>query len=133
MQETHCPICYDPLEWREVAPCVECGAHQMEIAHFHEGKHTYSEYEIFTGLTIVLCNFCAVDFGSYDPRFFGLPAKARLCYTDLRLLRTIKNPSLGFDKYCPACGYRLRFLRFIAEARHQHSCRHHDPSRPRAG
>lgn len=120
MQETQCPICYGPLELREVAPCEQCGAAEMELVHFRDGRHTFVEYEVFTGQTIVLCDFCAIDFGSFDPGFFGLLPTARLGFKSLRLLRTIENPSLGTDKYCSACGYRLRFLRFTAEARRQH-------------
>jgi hypothetical protein len=28
---------------------------------------------------------------------------------------------LSKDKFCPACGFRLRFLRFVDQARSQHA------------
>ena len=121
MQETHCPLCQGPLETREVAPCYECGAAPTEREHFDQGKHTYREYEVFSPLRLTLCNFCDVDFGSFDPTFFGLPAKTRIGYQYFVPLEPVRSPALGHDKYCAACGYRLRFLRFVADARRQHA------------
>jgi hypothetical protein len=121
MQETHCPLCQGALETREVTPCFECGADPIEREHFEQGKHTYREYEVFPPLRLTLCNFCDVDFGSFDPTYFGLPAKARIGYQYFVPLEPVRSPALGHDKYCEACGYRLRFLRFVAEARRQHA------------
>src|SRR4051794_5038082 len=64
MAESVCPICYGPLEFREVAPCYDSGHDPEELEHLSAGRHTYAELRIF-GLTIVLCNFCWVDFSSY--------------------------------------------------------------------
>jgi hypothetical protein len=50
---------------------MECGFFPEEIEHVKAGKHTYAEWRIFSELSLVLCNFCYVDFGSYDPTFFG--------------------------------------------------------------
>ena len=117
MHETHCPLCYGSLEVREVAPCEDCGGDPTEIEHFRRGKHTYSEYEVFPGLKLVLCNFCDVDFGSYDPTFFGLPAQIHIGYGKMRQLRTLDSPTIEKDKYCPSCKRRLAFLRFVSQAR----------------
>jgi hypothetical protein len=121
MQELQCPVCFDPLEVREVAPCDECGALATEIEHFRAGKHSYREYEIFPPLRLTLCNFCDVDFGSFDPAFFGLPPGAKIGYEYFRALEPVEQPTLARDKFCPSCGYRLKFLRFIADARRQHA------------
>jgi hypothetical protein len=121
MQETHCPLCYGPLEIRQVAPCDECGWRPNEIEHFHEGKHTYQEYEVFRGLFLTLCDFCFVDFASYKPAFFGLPREAKLGPGKMTLIRRIMQPSLEQDKFCPNCERRLSFLRFVQRAREHHS------------
>ena len=78
MKATHCPLCYEPLEVREVGPCMECGFDPKEIEHARAGIHTYAEYRIFGDLTLVLCDFCQCDFSSYDPTFFGLPRGTRV-------------------------------------------------------
>jgi hypothetical protein len=122
MQESQCPLCFGPLEVREVAPCHECGGEPGELEHFRAGTYTFAEYEVFPGQPLTLCNFCDVDFGSYDPAFFGLPPHTKLGYQYMRRLRPVDDPSLGTDKYCPRCGYRLRFLRFVAQSRQQHGC-----------
>lgn len=70
-------MCFGPLDVREAAPCDECGGDPEEIEHFRLGKHTYQRFEVFAGLELTLCNFCMVDFGSYDPTFFGLPRGSR--------------------------------------------------------
>jgi hypothetical protein len=121
MQETNCPLCYGELEVRDVAPCDECGAVPQEIEHFAYGKHTYAEYEVFPPLKVTLCNFCDVDFGSYDPTFFGLPPKARIGYQYMRLIEPVRQPTLSKDKYCPTCNLRLSFLRFVHRSRQQHA------------
>lgn len=121
MQESHCPLCYCELEVRDVAPCDECGALPQELEHFRAGKHSYAEYEVFPPLTLTLCNFCDVDFGSTDPTFFGLPRNARIGYRFMRLVQPLREPELGKDKFCPSCNLRLSFLRFILQARHQHA------------
>ena len=121
MQETHCPLCYSQLEAREVAPCDECGGVPGEIEHFVAGKHTYAEYEVFPPLKLTLCNFCDVDFGSFDPTYFGLPRNARIGYQFMRLVQPLREPMPGRDKFCPSCNLRLSFLRFVDAARKQNA------------
>ena len=120
MQETHCPLCHSSLEVRDVAPCHECGADPKEIEHFLQQKHSYAEYSVFPPLSVVLCNSCDVDFGSFDPAFFGLPARARIGFQYMTLVGPVTNEHLAKDKFCPSCGYRLAFLKFVKRARDQH-------------
>ena len=115
----HCPLCYAPLEVRDVAPCMECGADPEEVQHFRDGTHTYHELEVLPGHRLVLCDFCMVDFGSYDPHFFGLPRGARLRFEHMKLIRDVQEVSMGKDKFCTSCGYRLKFLEFVRAVREQ--------------
>ena len=62
---------------------MECGGDDFELDHFKE--HNYTEYEIFFDQRLVLCDFCDVDFGSYDPTYFGFKKKRRLDMTILKL------------------------------------------------
>jgi hypothetical protein len=64
--------------------------------------------------------FCQVDFGSYDPTFFGLPKDARIGYGKMQFVRVVEDVHIGKDKYCPECGYRLAFLEFLEKARELH-------------
>src|SRR5690348_10199500 len=70
LSESNCPICYAPLEVRDVATCWDCGADPAELGHLAEERHKYAEFLIFD-TAIILCDFCQVDFGSYDPSYFG--------------------------------------------------------------
>ena len=120
MNTEKCPLCFACMEPREVAPCMDCGASPDELRHFHEGLHTYAEFRIFDSLRLILCNFCQVDFGSYQPEYFGLPDAARLGFGSMIWIREVNPPEKSFDKVCPDCGKRLAFLRFVSEARQLH-------------
>jgi len=115
MKKTNCPLCHGLLEVKTVTPCQQCGTNSDEIIHYK--VHEYNEYEVFEGLNLILCNFCDVDFGSFDPTFFGLPKGTNVGYEKLKFVKEISEISLNKDKYCPSCGYRLAFLRFIAKSR----------------
>src|SRR5882724_11749050 len=98
MSETNCPICFTELEVADVAPCMECGDLPKEIEHALAGTHTYAEMRIFGELTLVLCNFCQVDFGSFHPEYFGLPTAAVIGYEKMQFLRTVDDVRIGKDK-----------------------------------
>ena len=116
MSESHCPICHGGLEVRDVAPCFECGWDPVELDHLEERKHTYTEVLAFR-VPIVLCDFCLVDFSSYDPAFFNRLRRTNLGLGEFFEVRALVNPSRGKDKFCPVCHRRLAFLRFIATVR----------------
>jgi hypothetical protein len=120
MSETHCPLCYSVLEIADVAPCMECGNLSEEIEHALAGKHTYAEMRIFDDLTLVLCDFCQVDFGSFNPEFFGLPRDTRIGYEKMQFIGSVEEVRIGKDKVCPSCKYRLPFLKFMQRVREMH-------------
>lgn len=120
MNDEFCPLCYSTLEVVDVAPCMECGAIPQEIEHALSGKHTYAEMRVFGDLTLVLCNFCQVDFGSYNPTFFGLPEDSRIGYEKMQFLRSVEDVFIGKDKYCPHCKHRRAFLEFVKNVRELH-------------
>lgn len=120
MKAQQCPLCFSTLEAREVAPCMDCGHDPVELQHFAEGRHTYAEYRVFGPLSLVLCSFCQVDFGSYDPGYFGLPATAHIGFEHMSLIRNITPQPHTFDKICPECCRRLSFLEFVSTARERH-------------
>ena len=116
-----CPICGDELETRDVAPCIECGSRQDEIQHFLDGNHTYQELEVLPGHLLVLCNFCMVDFGSYNPQYFGLPKDYKLGYEYMRVVRDVQDLAITKDACCNSCNARLEFLKFVAAVRDEHT------------
>lgn len=117
MAEEYCPTCYTALEVKDVAPCMSCGVHEHEIEHALVGQHTYAEYCIFNKLSLVLCNLCWIDFGSRDPTYFGLPKGARIGPENLGFVRGVEKVFIGKDKYCPACGSSLAWLKVVEKAR----------------
>ena len=123
MKSTHCPLCFEPLEVREVGPCMDCGVDSKEIEHAKDGMHTYAEYRIFADLSLVLCNFCQCDFSSYDPSFFGLPRGTPVGMERPRGWEFVREvqPVITKDKCCTRCGHRLPFLEFFSHAKELHS------------
>ena len=114
-----CPICFNPLDVRDVAPCWDCGALPEELDECLKGEHEYSEWEVFPGLRVVFCDICVLDFGSYDPTYFGLPKGTRLDMDTMSLIKNIEHPQITKDGYCPQCNHRLAFLKFIVKIREQ--------------
>jgi hypothetical protein len=116
-----CPLCFGPLEVRDVAPCAECGGDPRELEHLREGRHTYQLLRVLDGVEMVLCNFCMVDFGSWDPTYFGLAPGTRIGFEKMQFLRDVGASDRGKDEFCPACGHRLAFLREVAACRERHA------------
>jgi hypothetical protein len=120
VQATHCPICHELLEVRDVAPCMECGCEPSEIEEAKAGEHSYAEFRIFGALSLVLCNFCQADFSSYDPTYFGLPRGTSVGMERGWQLVRVVQPFIAKGKCCPQCRHRLPFLEFVVAARAQH-------------
>ncbi len=121
MPETNCPVCFGPLETREMAPCYDCGENPEELEHFRQGDHTYAVYEIFPGLELTLCDFCSDDFNAYNPEFFGLPRHTKIDFNNLKMVCEVNQPSLRMGQACADCGLRLEFARFVVRAREMHN------------
>lgn len=116
MYANPCPICYSPLEVRDVTLCTICGGWPTTIELFDPAE-VYREYLLPTGSTIVLCEQCVpqefMSFGGWGFRL-GL-GKNGLPISDLTLVRQLASPVFVKDQYCPTCDLRLTFLRLIAE------------------
>lgn len=117
MKKEQCPICYSELEVIQCAPCYDCGYMEAEIEHFKNGIHTYNIYAVYEELELQLCNFCDVDFGSYQSDYLGFDDNRRIGYENFKFISAVKNPSLEHDKYCPECQRRLKFLNFLSALR----------------
>ncbi len=82
---------------KKCAPCYNCGNLDTELEDFARGIHTYTVYEIYDGIRLTLCDFCAVDIASYAPEFWGLPDRRRISISDLTafsLTRGISDPTV---------------------------------------
>ena len=114
IQMNQCPICYDELEVRDCPPCHDCGWREIEIDHFKRGSHTFAIYEIYKGIKLTLCDFCCVDFGSYNSNYLGFIDNRRISFKHFNFVR---NQSIERDKFCNNCGHRLKFLSFLRDIR----------------
>ncbi|WP_395749352.1 hypothetical protein [Prosthecobacter sp.] len=113
-----CPLCFSSLERREVAPCMDCGHCPEELQHLREGIHQYAECEAFGKLSVILCNFCAVDFGSHVPAYFGVSPRKWNTASRLNFLRAIyPSAEHTWDAVCPECQRRCAWLDFVQAAR----------------
>ncbi|HEY8562145.1 MAG TPA: hypothetical protein VIL74_17355 [Pyrinomonadaceae bacterium] len=130
MSVDYCPICYLKLETAEVAPCHECGHLETEVEHAKQNIHSYAEMRIFGDLSLILCDFCQVDFGSYHPEFFGLPPKTKIGFRKMQFLRSVDDHSIKWDKVCPNCHHRVQFLEFVNRARELHQQMNEETRKP---
>ena len=117
MTDTNCPLCYTELIVKDTTPCMECGSVELELDHFK--NHDYKEYELYFGQRLILCDFCVVDFSSFDPTYFGFSAGKKLGFGDWAFIQDIHNKNLRKDKYCPQCKHRLPFLKFVYKCRQE--------------
>ena len=117
MKQKQCPICYTELESVICTPCHDCGHMEKQVEAFQEREEVYTVYEVDGELRLQLCGFCAVDFGSYEASYFGLPQGKSIGYEQLEFVASLENPSLEKDNYCPECNRRLKFLRFVEAMR----------------
>jgi len=96
---------------------MSCGHVPEELEHFRAGDHTYHELEVFPGLSLVLCDFCQVDFSSYDPTYFGLSRDRRPALHGMNMIREVHTSETRTDLVCPDCNHPLPFLQFVTSAR----------------
>ncbi len=112
-----CPLCDGPLEVRNAAPCERCGGDPGSLEAFRTGEQSYYLVKLLGSQELVLCTGCMIDFGSLDPKFLGVPVGTDYGFEHMEIVREINSPAIRGDNYCPSCGYRLRFLRFVKEVR----------------
>lgn len=105
-----CSNCGNELELIDCAPCYDCGHEPGELQELRDNEHEYHVFEVFNQ-TIVLCDFCDADFGSYYPDYFGLPGEFPQDYP-LTLIRKVIEPDIEKDLYCSNCQHRSKFLDF---------------------
>lgn len=115
MPKPQCPLCFTELIKKTVTPCMECGGDEIELDHYQE--HTYREFEAYFKQKLILCDFCDVDFGSYNPAHFGFKKGKKINYTDFNFVKEITDKSLRLDAFCPSCNHSLGFLNFISICR----------------
>lgn len=117
MRNEQCPLCSGSLEVREASPCHECGGDPGSVERFNSGEHTYHAVKVFRDQELILCDSCMLNFGSFDPEFFGQPKGTLIGFEHMEVVREIQSPSGRPDMFCTSCGYRLRFLRFVKDLR----------------
>lgn len=115
MGRLQCPICYSPLEVREVTPCFVCGGWPEVVARF-DPTDSFTEYLLPSGQRLVLCRACQLeDFmvpGGWGARL--VPGE-RLPTNGLRWVQAVQEPQRGRDKFCPVCNVRLAFAEVLAD------------------
>lgn len=114
-----CPICSTKMTVQSVAPCYDCGHADSEIGEFERREHEYHQFELW-GHSLVLCDFCDADFGSYYPEYWGLPAGPLPDYP-LHLIGPLASPKISEDHVCDPCKHRLAFLNLLSAIRKQNA------------
>ena len=101
-----------------MAPCMDCGPRPDELEHFASGRHTYAEWQLFPELAdrLVLCDFCEIDFGSYLPEYFGMPAGSEPGRRR-QFIRERRDLMVVEDWVCPECQTRKGFAEFVVRVR----------------
>lgn len=117
MATEQCPLCSGSLEVRQASPCHECGGDPVSLERFRADRHIYHSVKVFGDQELILCDSCMLNFGAFDPDFFGQPKDSALGFEHMEIGKQILQPSSRADMYCPACKYRLRFLKFVKESR----------------
>jgi hypothetical protein len=112
---SQCPVCYTPLEVREVTPCLICGGWAEAVARF-DPDAPFSEFRLPRGRSLVLCNGCEVEeFMVPGGWGYRLAPAEKFPVNVLQRVRPLQTPHLGRDKFCPTCNLRLAFLMVIAD------------------
>ena len=115
MSQLQCPVCYTPLEVRNVAPCFICGGWPESVARFDEDA-TLTEFRLPGGQLIVVCRSCELEeFMVPGGWGYRLAPDEKLPVNALQRVRTLPTPQLGRDKFCPSCNLRLAFLNVVAD------------------
>ena len=106
-QESYNPICgccWEHMELRLVAPCLDCWWNSREIVDWENNEHEYWKIELFNNH--IFCDFCDSDVESEDPWFWWFPYSREQWRNDIYFWNFEKSqikPSLINDYACPKC------------------------------
>jgi hypothetical protein len=114
MSHAQCPVCYAPLEERDVTPCFICGGWPEVVARLDPAGE-FTKFRLPSDKLIVLCYACELEEfmvpGGWGDR---LAPNQKLPRNALLPVESLSRPQLVRDKFCPACNLRLAFLMVIA-------------------
>jgi hypothetical protein len=119
MSHVQCPVCFAPLEVREVAPCFICGGWPEMVTQF-DPRVSFREWRMPSGEVLVLCQACELE----EFMVPGWGNKLGLTtypfpINELQPVPSVESPTIGKDKFCPQCNLRLAFLKIVAKCHTQ--------------
>jgi hypothetical protein len=116
MSLLQCPVCFSPLEVRNVTPCDFCGGWPKAVDKF-DSTSTFSEFRLPDDSLLVLCNACVLE-EFLVPHGFGymLFPDSNHPLDELRLVKRLDNMQLRQDKYCSTCNSRFSFLKLSSKS-----------------
>jgi hypothetical protein len=121
MKHSNCPKCYSNLEVRDVGPCYVCGGWDG-VADKFDPDYEHNEYELDSGETIILCKGCWLEemlaLQGELVSDLKLPLN-RGCASGYRIARSVSQPQVTKDKYCPSCNKRLALLKVMVHRQAQ--------------
>ncbi len=113
MGQLQCPICYSPLEIRDVSPCFVCGGWPEIVTQF-DSTAEYREFRLPDGKPITLCRPCILEEFMVDGGYgYQLFPKESLPIDALQLIRIVPDPKLIHDKFCTSCNRRLALIEIL--------------------
>src|SRR5262245_49183449 len=99
--QSQCPVCFTPLEVREVANCDFCGGRGPDVEPFVP----MDVWRFPNGQTVTLCGGCLAEEFSCSWGWgyrLGLdPSRGPLA--SMEFVRRVTEPTKTTDKYCPNC------------------------------
>jgi hypothetical protein len=111
--QSQCPVCFTPLEVRDVTPCFICGGWPAFVARFDPASE-FTEFRLPTNQLIVLCRSCQLEeFMVPGGWGYRLAPGEKFPVNVLRWVREVAEPRLARDKFCPTCNTRLAFIEVI--------------------
>jgi hypothetical protein len=95
--QLQCPVCYTPLEVRDVTPCFVCGGWPEAIARFNLAAE-FTEFRLPRGQTLLLCRPCALE-EFLVPGGWGyrLAPDEKFPFNALQPVRSLPGPHLVKD------------------------------------
>jgi hypothetical protein len=106
-----CPLCYTFLELRKVGPCYICVGDEELIP---KREDFFTEFRLPNGQLIVLCRRCQLEeFMVRGGWGYRLIQNEKLPINGLHEVCNSISYSIGEDKYCPSCNFRLAFLKIV--------------------